>query len=173
MVDFPDPVTCRQDHAERFVRGLHEYFLLCCREPKIAQCERPDVFREETHDDLLAIDDRDDRDADVHGFFAALPPDRSVLGGEVFINPHVSRDLDAVHDPFIEFFWNPSGFMHHAVHAETNDDNFLLRFEVNIRCAELHRVTEDFLDDFRRHLLMLLENFPETGVERLPVEREC
>ena len=126
-------------------------------EPLLHRRTEPDLFHrrrllglvEEAHDDRLALDRRQGRDADVEH-----PPrsgrgerDASVLRLPAFGDVELREHLQARGDADRAASGDPLGLVEHAVDAEADDERVRLRLEVDVARAVLGRLEDDRVDE--------------------------
>jgi len=113
--------------------------------------ERRDLLRlvDETHDDRLALDRRQDRDADVHHAPGSLriQCDAAVLRLAALGDVELRQNLEARRHPRRETLRDALHLVQHAVDAQPDDERVVLRLPVDVRGAVLggledHRVDE-------------------------------
>ncbi|TSC97557.1 MAG: hypothetical protein Greene101449_1176 [Candidatus Peregrinibacteria bacterium Greene1014_49] len=62
--------------------------------------------------------------------------------------------------------------MQHTVHTEADNRHFLLRLEVDVGCTKLDGIIDDFLENARSHLPLLLDNLLKASSKWLAVRME-
>ena len=171
-----------EDHAVGLEDRLLELAQRLGLEAQPGHVEHQVVLVEEAHDDLLAIDRRQHRDAEVEVLDAVLDLgldlDPAVLRKALLGDVELGQDLDAAGDRLAQ----PQRRVHHlvedAVDPVADAVVLLVRLDVDVRGALLDRVGEDdvhqaddrrFLGLLLQHLeveiLVLVEHF-ERGVRR-------
>ena len=107
------------------------------------------VLAQETHDDRLAVEHGDDRDADVH--LGGVDPhlDAAVLGQALFRDVQMAEDLDAGADRRLEplHLGRHGNFLEDAVDAVPDPELVLEGLEMDVRGAEIDRVFQDLVDE--------------------------
>ena len=104
---------------------------------------------EQTHDDLLALDGRQGRDADVEHAAGGggVERDAAVLRlpplGDVELREHLQARRHAGRHPLRD----PLHLLEHAVDAEADDERVLLRLEVDVGGAVLGGLEDDRVDE--------------------------
>ena len=165
-----------QHHAVRHVDGLLEVVELLLLEAQLRHVELQVPLVEETHDDLLAEERGQGRDAEVHLLtLADLQLDAAVLGEAALGDIQLGHDLEARGDGVFEFQRRLHHLVEQAVDAVAHTHRLLVRLDVDVRRAALHGVHEDEvhqLDDgrlFRRALQIVGVQFffgaPELNVD--------
>jgi hypothetical protein len=107
------------------------------------------VLAQETHDDRLAVQHRDDGDADVDLGIVDADLDAAVLRQALFGDVQVAEDFDAGHDRRLEALdlGRHRHLLQHAVDAVPDAQFVLERFEVDVGGAQLDRILQDLVDE--------------------------
>ena len=120
-----------------------ELDLVVGKEAEIGKSQRERGLVQDAHDDALAMNGRDARDAKVEGFFAELDLDAAVLRDALFRNAHrAGHDLETAGDGGVKLFRRAGHLLEHAIDAKAHPEFLLERLEVNVAGAMVVGVEE-------------------------------
>ena len=107
------------------------------------------VLPQQTHHDRLAVQHRNDRDADVHLGVVDADLDAAVLRQALLGDVQVAENLDARNDGRLKALdlRRHRHVLQHAVNAVADAEFVLERFEVNVRGAQLDGVAQHLVDE--------------------------
>ena len=101
---------------------------------------------ENTHDDLFAVDGRENRDTHVDFLLERLDLEAAVLRTSALGDVEVGKDLDARHDGVMEGLWRRRTVDELAVDAVPEARCLFHRLEVDVRCLCLEGLDHDRVD---------------------------
>ncbi len=139
-----------EDHPPRLEDGLLELLDGLLLEPQFGEVEHEVVLVEEPHDDLLAEEGGEDRDAEVDLLGALLQFhlqfDAAVLREALLGDVELGEDLDARDDGVAQFHRGGHHLVEDAVHPEPDPELLLIGLDVDVGGLALDGVGEDEVD---------------------------